>query len=94
MGKKIYFENLMALYIAIEKQCMQEEAFKYLDKYAEGENPKNLSFKWEKEDLEDIQKFRQRGLKCKEIAKIYFKSVYSIYGALKRIEKELPKQPK
>lgn len=83
----MYFENLVALYIAVEKQCTQEMAFQYLDKFAEGIIDKKPRFKYSDEDIQDINKFKQQGLSCEEIAKIYFTTTNSIYGALQRYKK-------
>lgn len=85
------FENLVALYIAIEKQCPQETAFKYLNRLLDG-NPKKHNnkpqFIWTSEDIEDIKKFRKQGLTYKEIAKIYFTTDQTIYCVLKRNKKK------
>lgn len=84
------FENLVALHIAIEQQCPQETAFKYLDRILNG-NPKGYSnkpqFAWTTEDIKDIKRFRKQGLTYKEIADIYFTTDQAIYRVLKRDKK-------
>lgn len=80
----MYFENLVALYIAVEKQCTQEMAFKYLDRFAEGNLTGKPVFRWSDGDIKDIKKFRQEGLNCSEIAEIYFTKKQAIYAALRK----------
>lgn len=86
----MYFENIVALWIAIEKECPQEVAFKYLDRYLE-DNPKkikgNLRFKWTNEDIQDIKKFREQGLTYKEISEIYCVSYHTINSIFKNKKK-------
>jgi hypothetical protein len=64
------FENLMALYIAINNQCPPEIAFKRLDRLC-GEKIKNFRFPWTDEDLQDIGVLKMEGLSWREIATYY-----------------------
>lgn len=71
-NKNIYFENLLALLIAIEKECPPEVAFKYLDKYLEsGDYKKKPRFKWTDKDIEDVIKLKNQGITQKEISSYY-----------------------
>ncbi|MHC1683447.1 MAG: hypothetical protein AB6733_10905 [Clostridiaceae bacterium] len=78
-GNEIVFENLIALHIAIEKQCPQEVAFKYLDNYL---NNKPMihkpCFKWTNEDIQDVKNLRKLGLGFDEIGSYYGLKVSAI----------------
>jgi len=91
----MYFENLVALHIAIEKQCPQETAFKYLDRLLDGKSRKHNNkpkFIWTSDDIEDIKRFRKQGLTYKGIAKIYFTTDDTIFQVLRRNKKKSPLQ--
>lgn len=75
------FENLVALHIAIEKQCPPETAFKYLDNFLERKTSK-VYFQWSNEDIADIHKLRSKGVKYKEIASYYGTSERNIISML------------
>lgn len=81
------FENLMVLWIAIEKNCSQEVAFKYFDKVISSKEgrPRELPyFSWTPEDIQDILIFRKEGLTYKEIGSYYGVSDHSIFVIIKR----------
>lgn len=73
MARELYFENILALLIAIEYKKTVETSFKYLDYLMEhGKMPKHkISTSITKEDLGDIHIYRSNGLTWKEIAEIY-----------------------
>ncbi|KAA8676170.1 hypothetical protein [Clostridium sp. HV4-5-A1G] len=88
-GRRMVFENLMALWIAIEKECPQEVAFKYLDRYL-GDGPKQApKFRWTPQDVEDVMKFRKEGINCAEIGSYYGLKGASISYLLCRKRKEV-----
>lgn len=66
----VVFENLMALYIAIEEECPPEIAFKRLDRFC-GQIVKNLRFPWTDKDLHDIEIYRSEGITWKEIGNYF-----------------------
>ncbi|MEY7998644.1 hypothetical protein AB8U03_00260 [Clostridium sp. Mt-5] len=67
------FENMVALLIAAEKECPQEVAFKYLDRYLEdGPDFKQVpKFRWTPQDIEDVMRLRQEGISDEEIGSYY-----------------------
>lgn len=68
----VVFENLMALYIAVEQQCPPETAFKLLDGLIDGKKYiRKPQFVWTDKDKEDVVKFRTKGLSVIEISKYY-----------------------
>ncbi|WP_052447234.1 hypothetical protein [Clostridium polynesiense] len=68
----MYFENLMALWIAVDKKCTPEVAFKWLDRYTGNEEfQKNPQFRWTVEDAKDVVSLRQQGCTWGEIKEIY-----------------------
>lgn len=83
----MYFENLVALHIAIEKQCTPEIAFKYLDRFEKNIIEGKPNFKWSIADFKDINALMQQGLNCGEIAEIYFTSKNVINGVLRKYKK-------
>lgn len=98
-SNEIVFENLIALHIAIEKECPQEVAFKYLDNYL---NNKPMihkpCFKWTDEDIQDVRNLRKLGLGLDEIGSYYgltFSSINKIYkNGNKRNKKRVPEGTK
>lgn len=86
-------ENLLALWIAIKKNCPPEVAFKYIDKFLDGDTDclkKELYFKWTNKEVESLIKFREEGLTYKEIAEIYGVGERSIINAIKNYRKKEP----
>lgn len=66
------FENLLALHIAIEKDCPPETAFLWLDRLLDGKkNPKIPDFPWTIFDIEDIKKLKSQGITYREISTYY-----------------------
>lgn len=67
------FENLMALWIAVEKQCPQEVAFKYLDNCLENgpDFKRSPKFRWTPQDIQDVMRFREQGINWDEIGSYY-----------------------
>lgn len=66
------FENLIALHIAIENQCPQETAFKYLDRLLAGKKViRKPQFPWTDKDKEDVIKLKAAGVKGNEISRYY-----------------------
>ena len=61
-----YIENYMALAVAILGNCPPDAAFRRLENGVSHE-----THKWSWEDVDDIQKYREQGLKWKDIAGIY-----------------------
>lgn len=85
--------NLLALWIAIMKNCTPEVAFKYMDKFLDGDTDcleKELYFKWTNKEIESLIKFREEGLTYKEIAEIYGVGERSIINAIKNYKKRVP----
>lgn len=78
----MYFENLIALHIAIEKHCTPEMAFKYLDKVLEGEIQPKIRHEWGNKEVEDIKKFRLQGLSFSKIGEIYCTTASNIFKVL------------
>lgn len=68
----MYFENLIALHIAIDYQVPVEVAFEMLDRMIENKKTKFV-YKWSNEDREDMLKLKAEGLTWQEIGKIYGK---------------------
>lgn len=61
-----YMENYMALAVSILGNCPPDTAFRRLENGVSYEK-----HKWSWEDVDDIQKYRDQGLKWKDIAEIY-----------------------
>jgi len=83
----LIFENLVILWIAIEKVCPPETAFKYFDKALNSKQgrPRELPyFSWTPEDIQDLLAFREKGLTYKEIGSYYGVSDHSIFVIIKR----------
>lgn len=66
----MYFENLVALHIAIEKNVPVEVAFVLLDRIIQNKSMK-IRYTWSNEDREDMLKLKEQGLTWKEIGEIY-----------------------
>lgn len=83
------FENLMALYIAIQEECPPEIAFKRLDHYC-GQAVKNFRFPWNYDDVSDIEIFKNKGISWREIGTYYGvgeSTVWSAYYNYKKRKK-------
>jgi hypothetical protein len=89
--EKMVFENLMALWIAVEKQCPQEVAFKYLDRYIEnGPDFKQMpKFRWTPQDIQDVLKFRQEGISDLEISSYYGVKKTTLHSVICRKKREM-----
>ncbi|ABQ23621.1 helix-turn-helix domain-containing protein [Clostridium kluyveri] len=73
------FENFTALLIAAENEWPPETAFRYLDSILENKNmEKKPIFKWTPKDIQDVLKFKEEGLKHREIASYYGVSTWVI----------------
>lgn len=79
------FENLLALHIAILKECSPELAFEWLDRYQEKKLIKKAPYyPWTIEDLMDISKYRQQGINWNEIGSYYGVNKQTVFKAYKR----------
>jgi hypothetical protein len=89
--EKMVFENLMALWIAVEKQCPQEVAFKYLDRYIEnGPDFKQMpKFRWTLEDMQDVFRLRHEGVSDEEISSYYGVKKTTLQSVICRKRKEV-----
>jgi hypothetical protein len=85
------FENLVALWIAVEKQCPPETAFKWLDNYLENGDgfKKKPKFSWTREDVQDVIRLREGGVAWKEIADCYGLKMDPMQSTICRKRKEM-----
>ncbi|WP_034849678.1 hypothetical protein [Clostridium hydrogeniformans] len=67
----MYFENLLALHIAIQHKTTQERAFAMLDNLIDTGKLRKKYVKLKGEDTKDMIELRKQGLLIKEIAEIY-----------------------
>lgn len=79
MAREVYFENILALFIAVKYEKNSEMAFKYLDYFEiHGEMPKiALKSELTQDELEDIDALRKQGITWREIASILGLKSYS-----------------
>lgn len=71
MARELYFENILALLIAVEHEKSPEIAFRIMDKLMETGRlimPRN---RLTEDDMKDIHILKEKGMKWDEIAKIY-----------------------
>jgi hypothetical protein len=96
--RKVCFENLIALYISIERECPPEVAFKWLDRYLgdnKGRHENKPRFPWSKDDVEDIVALRSSGVSWDDIGEMYgAKSALNMISQARRlsIEFDIPYQ--
>ena len=83
---ELYFENILALHIAIEYKVTQERAFAMLDTLLETGTIKERYIKHTDEDIEDMINLRNSGFTLKEIGGMYFISDSSICKLIKKKE--------
>ena len=72
----MYFENIIALHLAIEHNKPPEIAFKILDKMLDKGKKfkftnKFYNYNWTLEDAEDMQKLKKEGLSYGAIGELY-----------------------